>query len=44
MVKLLDFDAEYSPSKRSDTWLKVIVKNEIVLLQQYLINKKEVEY
>lgn len=23
VVKLLDFDAEYSPSKRTDTWLKV---------------------
>lgn len=27
MVKSLDHDAEYSPSKRSDSWLKVLITN-----------------
>lgn len=31
MVKSLDVDAGYTPSKRSDAWLKVINRNNLTL-------------
>lgn len=32
MVKCLDVDAGYSPSKRTDTWLKVLRSSKIAFL------------